>query len=469
MKFRHLLILSGALLPLAFAASLRAMDNVVIDPTTGTDPARLTLKGPVAIVGGNPVVGGNSGFTISHVDDSGATFGLNQPVSIGKFVLLRPVGFYQWNFSEWSGAERPAMELSNNHSLVLRSSYQNERDADPEINAIELRPGPNGGVFYNNNRLPTSGDLGVAYAGGSLVHPANGPAIPPGSVWWASRDGTMAVGDGAVAWGWGSFALGNNATAGIGNAIALGCNASAQSQGSALGLYAYADTAGTALGNYSYALNHGVAIGAGSFALGYYSYAYGPNSFCYGSNSMAFGYSHTGNVWDCVAINGLAWAAQSFACAWGSAEGETSIAIGGDAQGYKSFAAASGVSLGHYSITIGRGTVAQQHYQVVLGEFNAYLNTPSDSPAGPTDPIFVIGNGWVENDNTPQYSEHRSNAFTVGHDGAAWVQGGITVEGGSVASPAPSVFKSDVSVQGVLRVPQSGDLDMGVFTQGAQP
>jgi hypothetical protein len=282
----------------------------------------------------------------------------------------------------------------------------------------------------------------------------------------------MAVGEGAVAWGLQSVALGYHAVAGIGYALALGYEAHATDLGTAIGFQAEADSAGLALGNYSLAKNHSVAIGAGSHALGSYTYAYGPNSWCYGTNSMAFGYSLTGNVWDAVAINGLAWAPQSFACAWGSSPGEASIAIGGDAEGYKSFAAGSGVSWGDYSVTIGRGTVTEQHYQVILGAYNAYL-APGTREPRPGDPVFVIGNGYLWGTD-----EHRSNAFMVLQNGSASVQGGLTVEGtavtrdggnGFVPAPAPSLFKGDVSVQGVLRVPEAGDLSMGVFTEGTPP
>jgi hypothetical protein len=141
------------------------------------------------------------------------------------------------------------------------------------------------------------------------------------------------------------------------------------------------------------------------------------------------------------------------------------------------------VTYGDYSVAIGRGTVTWQHYTTALGTFNAYTNPASITPNA-TDPLFVIGNGWVENDNTPQYAEHRSNAFIVGHDGAAWVQGGLTVDGTAMSKdangdpalqPAPSLFKGDVavqgglSVQGVLRVPESGDLSMGGFKAGTPP
>jgi hypothetical protein len=82
-------LLPAALLSLISAPSIQAVENIEINPTTGTDPAQLTLKGPAA------PAPGNSGFIISHVDDDGSTFGLFEPVSVGKFILRRPIGFYQ--------------------------------------------------------------------------------------------------------------------------------------------------------------------------------------------------------------------------------------------------------------------------------------------------------------------------------------------------------------------------------------
>src|SRR4051812_39609676 len=81
-----------------------------------------------------------------------------------------PIGFYQWNFSEADGTTaRPAMELNDDHSLPLHSSSPSDRAAGADLNAVELRPGPDGGVFFNGTRLATPADPAMTLAGGSVV------------------------------------------------------------------------------------------------------------------------------------------------------------------------------------------------------------------------------------------------------------------------------------------------------------
>jgi hypothetical protein len=77
----------------------------------------------------------------------------------------------------------------------------------------------------------------------------------------------------------------------------------------------------------------------------------------------------------------------------------------------------------------------------------------------------MIGNG-VAAGAAP---EVQSNAFAVAFNGNTEIQGSLTVDGGSDAAPATSVFKRDVSFQGVPRLLPAGDLNMGAFTAGTQP
>jgi hypothetical protein len=464
MKIASLLFLSAALFSFLPAPPACAVDNLVIDPAPG--PAQLTLQGPAAAVG-------NSGFLIQHIDDDGTTFDLTEPVSFGKFVLRRPIGFYQWNFSNADTSERPAMELSNNHSLVLRSNLASDRDAEPELNAIELRPGANGGVFFNGLPLASPFNPGLTFAGGSTVKPA-GVAIGGGWPAEFTSDGLLAAGAAvpnqasALAFGAGSVALGRSARASFVDSFAFGRQAVAEWSGMSFGSDSFA-SGGIAIGNAAHAEYMACAMGTHAWSGGHYSTTVGASAYAGAEFS--------------IGVSGWANAPTSLAGAWGTTWGEASIALGGYAGAYKSFAASSGVTYGDYSVAIGRGTVTWQHYTTALGTFNAYTNPASITPNA-TDPLFVIGNGWVENDNTPQYAEHRSNAFIVGHDGAAWVQGGLTVDGTAMSKdangdpalqPAPSLFKGDVavqgglSVQGVLRVPESGDLSMGGFKAGTPP
>jgi hypothetical protein len=455
MKIHSLLLLSAALFSLLPAPPARADGNIEINPTTGT--AKLTLLG-------QPAMDGASGFVIQHIDD-GTVFGPTEPVSVGKFVLLRPIGFYQWNFSEANGDERPAMELGNNHSLFLRSSLASDRDhagteADPELNAIELRPGAVGGVFFNGVRLASAAESALSLAGASLVCPPDFYLYPG----WGpeeSANGLIAAGPSSLAFGAGSVAIGRGAQAQLQNSIALG-------------YHAFSNSGGLALGNFTHT-EGGLALGNGAYAM-YWSTAIGWSAYCNGLYSTALGATASAVGYYTIGIGAHANANYSFAAAWGATDGESSIVLGGYAHALKSFAGASGVAWGQYSVALGRGTIAAQDYQTVLGNYNVdgsrsvdANGIPADTTLQESDPIFVIGNGHIENDGAPNFTEVRSNALTVDRKGATWVQGGLTVEGGPVGAPATSVFKQNVSVQGVLRVPESGDLSMGAFQAGTAP
>jgi hypothetical protein len=454
MKTNTLLIVTGALLLLASAPLVHSADNLEIDP--GTGPAQLTLKGPAA------AAAGDSGFVITHVDDGGAD-GLSAPISVGKFLLRRPIGFYQWNFTEADATTpRPALELNDDHSLLLRSSDAADRAATPELNAVELRPGANGGVFFNGVPLVSSAGTNLSttltVGGGQLAY-----GDFPMPYYWAGQStppGLMAVGDDARAFG--------------DQAVAVGYHARAGFHSTALGNATYAQNHSAVLGWNSTALNMATAIGNSAFASGAGSVAMGSNAYASGEYTTAVGSSAAATASYAAGLGGWANGVGSCGAAWGTTWGEASISLGGYTGAYKSFAADSGVTWGKYSVALGRGTVTTQDYQVVLGTFNPFArrwlpNNDPDTALQSSDPIFVIGNGHAENDGLPNYAEVRSNAFTVGYDGATWLQGGLTVEGGSVQAPATSVFKRDVSVRGVLRVPESGDLSMGGFTAGTPP
>ncbi len=200
------------------------------------------------------------------------------------------------------------------------------------------------------------------------------------------------------------------------------------------------------------------------------------------------GASAVGSGYYAAGFGGRAFRPFSWAGAWGYAWADQSIALGGNTYGFQSLAGLAGVTWSRGGIALGRGTVAAQDYQVVLGLLNVdgrrsvdWNGYPQDTAPHAGDPMFVIGNGFFQHEDDPnnQYTETRSNAFTVGYDGSTWVQGGLTVDGlaivrdnsdaGFVQVPTTSVFKGDVSVQGVLRVPESGDLSMGAFTTGTPP
>jgi hypothetical protein len=445
MKTHPLLILYGALLSLTTVpcSGEDPFTEVVINPTAPGSTAQLMLQGP-AFNGSDGVLG----FTIGHID-AAPLDDETEPLSVGLFRLNRPTGLYQWQFSG-STVDRLAMELKNDHSLVLHSAEGGT------LNSLELRPGATGGIFFNGVPLFSSTGAvlspSLSVGGGTL---ALGTGFTP--YWWQwlfDTPGVMAVGQDARAFGDQALALGSQTRAGY-FSVALGHMATAQ-------FYS------TALGANSTAIGRATAI-AGGYANGQGAVAMGPSSYANSEWCTAVGASAAAVGTYAVGIGGWALVPDSFAGGWGTTWGNASIALGGytGAGADKSFAANSGVTWGEYSVAIGRGTIAEQKYQMVLGTFNDNQPIARNTALQPSDPVFIIGNGYA--DTSSGYTEVRSNAFTVGYNGDAWIQGGLTVEGGPVGATATSVFKGDVSVQGVLRVPESGDLSMGAFTTGSQP
>jgi hypothetical protein len=450
MKVHSLLLLSSLLCSLAVPRPARADGSITINPGVNDGPAQLLIQGPTL-----DSTATAPGLAIGH-SEAAALLGQMELLSVGIFRLNRPTGLYQWQFS--GAMDRLAMELKNDHRLVLHSSDGADHvlaadQSDPDQNAIELRPGPDGGVFFNGARLASAAETSLSLLGGGLAYTPDfqtyadfGPQ--------ETATGMIAAGPSSNAFGTGAVAIGQSARARMHNSMAIGANATAEYFGMAFGRSAFS-SGGTAVGTGSHALWFGTALGFNAYGDGVWSTAVGTNSYA--------------GSWFSIAVGGLAYGPNDFAAAWGTTWGDGSIALGGYAGADKSFAADSGVTWGKYSVAIGRGTVTGQDYQVALGTYNTFIRRFPDSVADTvpyvSDPLLVIGNGYVATDGT----EIRSNAFTVGYDGAAWIQGGLTVEGGSAEAPAPTVFKRDVSVQGVLRVPESGDLSMGAFTAGPQP
>jgi hypothetical protein len=461
-KAHPFLILSGVLLSFGIprvtcGEDLLQIGNIVINPASA--PAQLSFAF------GAP--GTAPGWSMGYLEGSPLSGG-SGPLSVGVFRLHQPTGIYQWQFSE--GADgRLAMELKNGHNLVLDSSDSADHlpdatHADRDTNTIELRPGPTGGLYLNGVALASSAETNLGSSltvGGGTLAWGDYP-VPYYWAWNTSTPGLLSVGRDARAFGDQAVAVGESSRAGF-HCIVLGDHSVAQNGAVALGAYSTAFNQGTAIGG-----GHAEAPGAT---------AVGPSSYASASCATAVGASSYAGAGYSAGIGGWANASGSWSGAWGTTWGQDSIALGGYAGASKSFAASSGVTYGDYSVAIGRGTVSWQHYTTVFGTLNADTS-PANIAPNATDPLFVIGNGWVAHDNAPDYSEHRSNAFMVGHDGAAWVQAGLTVEGTAIShdtdgnptvQPAASLFKGNVSVQGVLRVPETGDLSMGGFAAGPQP
>jgi len=193
-------------------------------------------------------------------------------------------------------------------------------------------------------------------------------------------------------------------------AIALGQNALASSQGAvALG-------GGESSGSYSF------SSGIATKSDGYGSVAFGVGNTATGQSATAFGSSST-------------------------ATGQSATAFG-----------SSSTASGDYSTAIGNGTRALSFSSLSFGQYNVGLATTSETYNYNDDGELVgISNGqnsWVSTDPVLEIGNgvggSRGNAVTIFKSGNLRTAGTIESQAG-------------------IRVPQTGDLGMGVFTNGNNP
>lgn len=135
--------------------------------------------------------------------------------------------------------------------------------------------------------------------------------------------------------------------------------------------------------------------------IGRYSFSSGMNTIASGLFSTAFGH------------NSIASTAHATAMGLGTtASGQYSTAMGANTKATAHGSVAMNentTASGLYSTAMGLGTITKTYNGVVIGSYNDTTN--SGVPIGyiPTNPIFQIGNGTVNN--------ARSNAITVLHNG----------------------------------------------------
>jgi len=149
--------------------------------------------------------------------------------------------------------------------------------------------------------------------------------------------------------------------------------------------------------------------------LGQYSFAYGFNCEASGHNSVAMGSNAIASSSRSVAIGFNTTSSELATLALGSnstASEEYSVAIGpfANSTGNRSVAIGDGAHSNSYaSISIGSSTIANYALGTVVGAYNdPLINTPNIGYS-PSTPVFVVGNGWDDND--------RSNALLVKQDG----------------------------------------------------
>jgi hypothetical protein len=204
------------------------------------------------------------------------------------------------------------------------------------------------------------------------------------------------------------------------------------------------------------------SIGEGSSANGIAAYAFGLNDTVNaylsialgcgisisGTDSAALGYNDTVPGGNAIALGSLNSASGQFSTALGytnSASGYYATAIGesNSATGTNSIALGyNNIASGANSTALGFSTKSASYDVLVFGQYNVGLvSTNGTNSWVPTDPVMEIGNGVS---GTP------SNAVTIFKTGEVRTEGLIQSQAG-------------------VRIPQTGDLGMGTYTNGLSP
>ncbi|MGC3989094.1 MAG: hypothetical protein QM796_05300 [Chthoniobacteraceae bacterium] len=176
------------------------------------------------------------------------------------------------------------------------------------------------------------------------------------------------------------------------------------------------------------------------------SIAIGRNANASGADSMAFGLASTSAAVQALSFNSSAHGYDSVAMTYTGYTGPDasySFAFGGGAFGFNCFATPGGTAAGDCSLAIGNATYAAGVYQTVTGCWNQPKGH-TDFTYYPHDPVFIIGNGNLINETDVSTS---TNALEVYWNGDAWLQGQFSAS--------------------KVRVPETGDLKMGQFTNSA--
>lgn len=114
----------------------------------------------------------------------------------------------------------------------------------------------------------------------------------------------------------------------------------------------------------------------------------------------------------------------------------------------------SAQAFGSNSVAIGSVTAKSQN-EFVIGSYNVLNPTVGSTLAG--DGVFVVGNGTS--------TSARSNAFVVRRNGDADVSGKLKVAGDTEITGSVKAG----SFNGPMLVAPSGDIGMGIYTEGPTP
>ncbi len=137
-----------------------------------------------------------------------------------------------------------------------------------------------------------------------------------------------------------------------------------------------------------------------SIAVGYYNIASGGNSFAGGNNSTASADSSIAFGNTSKATNGAATAFGEF----------------NEANGYSSAALGRGsIANGKYSVAVGVGAKTSSIMQSALGSFNYVLDHTENSGANPTNYLFMVGDGYADNDRSNIIVAQAGNGWSTGN------------------------------------------------------
>ncbi len=409
------------------------------------------------------------------------------------FIATQPSSAYLWQDTLLTNSVRNKMKLDGSNNLTLfTTNGSNGIILNPNTGGITLvGTGTGAGITLSDGTVISSAaslrstglysssssvtPLLSFDASGNLRSSPNSLAMGQGvtaSGQYASAFGVSntASGGGAMAWGYSNTASGPYSTAFGNGASALGAMATAFGNGTA------SDSFSMAFGEQTYASGRAaIALGFDSRASGYYSTAFsgatvtGQHSIGGGAYAIASGnYALALGGWSPRALGensvalGSAWAvgASSVALGGGWAGGTNSTCFGAStaargtlstcfgnwttAWGFDSTAFGLGsYAAGDISTTFGNQVSANSYASVAFGQFNAGI-APSGGGATnwvATDPVLEIGNG---------VSGAGSNAVTIFKNGKLRTAGTIESQAG-------------------MRVPQTGDLSMGSYTNGNNP
>jgi len=264
----------------------------------------------------------------------------------------------------------------------------------------------------------------------------------------ATAANSYAFGAGAVASGVGSFAFGSagmDTTAAPTTALttASGINSIAIGQGSVA----------SATGSVSMGMNN-ISGGAYSSSVGFQNTASGRLSSSFGtfSTAQADNSSAMGQFSNATGIGASAFGNRTIASGWDA------VALGAPSHCIdviKTLVVPT-EAFGAKSVAIGHGVKAQSFGSVVIGDQNVLSDTYNTDTWVPTDPLFVVGNGYGATEGS-HGSPIRSNALMILKNGNFGIGADSPVEKLEIGGTTSKIYLNSASSNTVIFNPNGVD------------